>query len=680
MESRVGHSIPASFFDHHISSFYFQNSPSPSPHPFAVVDNVTVPRQPTPKLKGIYFITPSDESIRALIQDFSRRGSPQYGIVHVFFSSPVDPRHLEAIRGCSKLVERLATLKEVNLEYILYPDYRSFTTAQDNALPTFFGANIESSEEYKDEIKAMATRLATIFSTLKENPSIRYRAALPPGEEYPPGLESRLLVSQRLAVELYEVLSDMQRAGHIPERETCEIIITDRGFDPVAPIIHEWTYEAMIHDLLEGTDALHGKVFTYDAETQGGKTESKDHILDERDSMHVDLRHRHFASASLKISQSLDDLRAKSRVASRPAVGALDLRSMGKLVQALPQYRDQLQQLAAHVELASSLNRQIDIHKLTDLGKLEQDLVYGDATSKELIAFLSSNQMLPATDKVRALLCYSATHQEKLDPSRQAQWQKVARLTPADMRIVSNLEYLGIPVYKRQRGGGIAGITFGRRRRRAVRKDRDMDEDEQQFALSRFVPLLTEVLEDAASGRLSQDEYPYVRAPGSSVPAISAGMSGSDVNSSGGDGGEGSVPNSAENTPTAGIASYRTIQKTAATWAKKAAAGGSGRPSSPLGANTAFATGSVGMESGMRGGRLFAFVIGGFTYSELRTAHRLTGKIGRDVLLGGTSIVTPVAFMQQVSSLSSAQPGASGAASFEVESSGTTSGTSARRR
>lgn len=52
------------------------------------------------------------------------------------------------------------------------------------------------------------------------------------------------------------------------------------------------------------------------------------------------------------------------------------------------------------MEIASKINKIIDDKDLTDLGKLEQDLVFGDATSKEIITYISTNQKMSAEDKV----------------------------------------------------------------------------------------------------------------------------------------------------------------------------------------------------------------------------------------------------------------------------------------
>ena len=42
------------------------------------------------------------------------------------------------------------------------------------------------------------------------------------------------------------------------------------------------------------------------------------------------------------------------------------------------------------------------------------------------------------------------------------------------------------------------------------------------------------------------------------------------------------------------------------------------------------------------------FVIGGITRSELRVAHALSARFGRDITIGGTSVETPATFLQHV--------------------------------
>lgn len=66
-------------------------------------------------------------------------------------------------------------------------------------------------------------------------------------------------------------------------------------------------------------------------------------------------------------------------------------------------------------------------------------------------------------------MCYVITHPEKMDDAKQQQWQRLSHLTDMDMNSINNLELLGVPVKKRGTSKGI-GLTFGRKRKRAVRK------------------------------------------------------------------------------------------------------------------------------------------------------------------------------------------------------------------
>ena len=159
-----------------------------------------------------------------------------------------------------------------------------------------------------------------------------------------------------------------------------------------------------------------------------------------------------------------------------------------------------------HVDIASALNKQIDAGRLTEFGSLEQDVIFGNATSKDLISFLSSNQLMAESDKLRLLLCYCATHLEKLDETRQSQWQKLARLNAADVRCLSNLEYLGVPVCKRE-GGALSSMSFGKvkRKKSSVRRERNVfGMNSDTYSLARFVPLLAVCCFDQTSSSSSR--------------------------------------------------------------------------------------------------------------------------------------------------------------------------------
>ena len=46
-----------------------------------------------------------------------------------------------------------------------------------------------------------------------------------------------------------------------------------------------------------------------------------------------------------------------------------------------------------------------------------------------------------------------------------------------------------------------------------------------------------------------------------------------------------------------------------------------------------------------QGRRIVVFVVGGITRSEMRVAHLMSRKLGRDIVLGGTSLDEPEIFL-----------------------------------
>jgi len=410
----------------------------------SIVENIQKKRQPLPNMTVIYFISPTPGSVSRLLNDFAAK-KPLYKKACVFFSSQLPKEELERIKQNATLLSRLAALKELNLEFLAV-DSRGFATSEPHTLRNMFGEDA-SKGSYEQELSVVVRRLASVFASLKEFPAIRFKMGKAPQEGDPMGSGERSLIAQRIAVSLHGELTKMGGAvDSFPKAETCELVIVDRGMDPVAPFIHEWTYECMCFDLL--SDEIENNIFKYSIDTNKGDSEEREVILGENDPIWVELRHKHIAEASLLLNDKMNYFKSANRLAKHKAAGKggekddIDTSDLKQMVESLPQYREQLKRLSLHVHIATRLNTLAKQMGLHEIGKLEQDLVYGNATSKEVIKLLGARTHMKEEDKVRLLMTYVTTHPEKLDNNRRMQWMKLAKLTAEDMHTINNLEYV----------------------------------------------------------------------------------------------------------------------------------------------------------------------------------------------------------------------------------------------
>jgi len=580
----------------------------------SVVEDLNKRRQPL-TLDAIYFIQPTRNSVKRLIEDLSGK-APLYPRAWVFFSSPLPRDLLSGIRADAGLVARLGKLAEFNLEYLAV-DQHAFVTDHPAALEHLFGEPTDGGAQYKATIESIAARLATLFGGLKEFPAIRYRKARAEGG----AVSGRDLVPTQLASALWDRIFRLKQSlPGFPAAETCDLLIVDRSVDPIAPVIHEWTYDAMLHDLIDLQDH---NTFKYDVVTNAGKTESRTAVIDDHDMLWQELRNLHIAEANLRLNDKMQQFNSMNKAAQvrkggRP--GDVQFKDMRSIVQNLQSgYRDQLAKLNLHVEIATKLNNRISAEKLSAIGNLEQDLVFGDATSKELIALINGNPEITSEDKVRLLMIYAATHPEKLDATKRMQWMKLMRLTGADMQCVTNLEYLGVAVSKKSSASAFS-LSFGKRKaKRPVRKERVGDDE--AWSLSRFTPLVQDLVEEVAEDKLPRDQYVYVKEPATPPQRLAR------------------EDTSAQQAKAAARPSARTART--ANCAKNAPKEeDSSRPGSAT-------------VSASRGRRIVVFIVGGITRSEVRVAHKLTSTLQQEVILGSTSIDSPQVFLQRVKHLSS---------------------------
>ncbi|KAJ9173473.1 hypothetical protein P3X46_016598 [Hevea brasiliensis] len=578
----------------------------------SLVEDIFRRRQPLPSMDAIYFIQPTKENVVMFLSDMSGK-SPLYKKAFVFFSSPISRELVAHIKKETTVLTRIGALREMNLEYFAI-DSQGFITDNERALEELFGDE-EDSRKGDACLSVMATRIASVFASLREFPFVRYRAAK--SLDVTTMTTFRDLIPTKLAARVWDRLMHYkQKIENFPQTETCELLILDRSIDQIAPIIHEWTYDAMCHDLLN----MEGNKYVHEVPAKtSGPPEKKEVLLEEHDPVWLELRHAHIADASERLHEKMTNFVSKNKAAQIQHTsrdGELSTRDLQKMVQALPQYSEQIDKLSLHVEIAGKINRIIRDLGLRDIGQLEQDLVFGDAGMKDVIKFLTTKEDATRENKLRLLMILAAIYPEKFDSEKGLNLMKLAKLPQDDMNAVHNMRLLGGSLESKKGSTGAFSLKFDiHKKKRAFRKDRTSDEGTWQ--LSRFYPMIEELVEKLSKGELSKDEYPCMNDPSATFHGTSH-----------------AAPMHQPPAPHS-MRSRRTP-----TWAR------------PRNSDDGYSSDSVlrhaSSDFKKMGRRIFVFIVGGATRSELRVCHKLTSKLQREVVLGSSSLDDPPQFITKL--------------------------------
>ena len=90
--------------------------------------------------------------------------------------------------------------------------------------------------------------------------------------------------------------------GHAA-RSRSTLLLIDRSSDPLTPLIHEFTYEAMVNDLLQ----ISNEKISYESDSNSGQKVKKDALLNENDALWVELRYMHIADVITTLSNRIRD-------------------------------------------------------------------------------------------------------------------------------------------------------------------------------------------------------------------------------------------------------------------------------------------------------------------------------------------------------------------------------------
>jgi len=369
-------------------------------------------RQAVPDVPAIYFISPSKENIRRVVKDCKDK---LYDSCYLNFSSSISrPLMEELAQGVLEVeaVSRITKVFDQYLHFISLED-KLFTLAQENSYIAFNSSSI-SDTQAEDNVDAAANTLFCVLITLNQIPIIRC-----------PRNTAASMVAKKLHEKLREhLLKSGSVVGDSSSFHRPVLILVDRNVDLSVMFHHTWTYQALVHDILDMKLNKVNFQMETEAESPVKPRETRSYDLDPSEPFWAANAGSPWPKVALEIQAQIKEYTAVMEEVNRlktgptsgdsvsqasvPTTGPLaeQAKGLGALVSGIPELTEKKRLIDMHVNIATALVDQIKQRNFDTYLKIEESIANSTQDKKEVLAVITANNSGTAEDKLRLFLNY----------------------------------------------------------------------------------------------------------------------------------------------------------------------------------------------------------------------------------------------------------------------------------
>ncbi|KAF2024432.1 vacuolar protein sorting-associated protein 45 [Setomelanomma holmii] len=442
-------------------------------------------------LRCLCFVRPSPESIQSLIEELRE---PKYGEYNIYFSNIIKKSSLERLAEADDhevvraVQEYFADFLVINPDLmslnLSFPNHRVWSTSPDSW--------------NQDSLQRSTEAVMALLLALEKKPLIRYQ-------------KNSLLVKKLVTEVRYHMTQEDQLFDFRKTDTPPILLIVDRRDDPVTPLLTQWTYQAMVHELLGITN---GRVDLRDVPDI--RPELKEIVLSQdQDPFFKKNMYLNFGDLGQNAKEYVEQFASKQQGSQK-----LDsIADMKRFIEDFPEFRKLSGNVTKHVTLVGELSRRVGEESLLDISELEQSLACTDNHSNDVKALqkIIQDPKVPANNKLRLVAIYALRY-SKTSSNSTAMLLDLLTVTGGLSRhrinLIAKLLTYHDSLQATTAAGGVPdlfqpGSFFGGAR------DRLKGLKGVENVYTQHAPRLETTLQDMIKGRLSQQIYPFVEGGGS---------------------------------------------------------------------------------------------------------------------------------------------------------------------
>ncbi|KAF5793253.1 putative sec1-like protein [Helianthus annuus] len=443
-----------------------------------LVDSISMSKESMSHLKAVYFLRPTSENI----QHFKRQlAKPRFGEYNLFFSNMLNTTQLHILADSDEH-EVVQQVQEFFADFVALDPYHFTLNTPSNhmyMLPAV--VDPPKLQTYCDRI---VDGIAAIFLALKRRPVIRYSRTSD--------------IAKRIAHEASKLMYQ-QESGLFDFRRT-EIspllLVIDRRDDPVTPLLNQWTYQAMVHELIGIKD---NKVDLGNV----GKDEQQEVVLSsEQDAFFKANMYENFGDIGMSIKRMVDDFQQVAK--SNQNIQTIE--DMAKFVDNYPEYRKMQGNVSKHVTLVTEMSKIVEERKLMLVSQTEQELACngGQGAAFEAVTNLLNNESVSDMDRLRLVMLYALRYEKESPVQLMQLFNKLASRSPKYKPGLVQFLLKQAGVDRR------TGDLYGNRDILNIARNMARGLKGVENVYTQHQPLLFQTMESITKGRLRDLDYPFV--------------------------------------------------------------------------------------------------------------------------------------------------------------------------